>query len=277
MKGKFKMDIDELTKSNIWTISESELSQMIIEAKKDDHFADYKKHYMNIIRNVFDIQYLNRDDERRVAQLESMHYQIFSSPNEGENNAIAIRKHQVKKVTDLTLENITHLEPYEVLELIKNNMGTGWKGLPLAIQDIIESAFFIDCSVLPTTTMHRAGGIIERRKDDGYEVLEIPRGNWTEGIFVKPKPRIEKAKHHFFEDEEVGGKSKRGSNYIDDDDEDDEDIPLEEEDDDEDLPEIEDEDPDRDEDDDAIDLDDANPDISELEDFIEDDTSDDDD
>lgn len=268
------MDIDELNKSNIWTISESELSQMIIEAKKDDHFADYKKHYMNIIRNVFDIQYLNRDDERRVSQLEAMHYQIFSSPNEGENNAIAIRKHQVKKVTDLTLENITHLEPFEILELIKNNMGTGWKGLPLAIQDIIESAFFIDCSVLPTTTMHRAGGIIERRQADGYEVLEIARGTWTEGIFIKSKPKVEKQKHHFFEDDDP--KSKK---YNLNDDDDDEDLPLEEEeeDDDEDLPEIEDEDPDRDEDDDSMDLDDANPDISELEDFVEDDSSDDDD
>jgi len=260
MKGRLKMELDELTKSNIWTVSETELSQMIIEGKKDEHYSEYQKHYMNIIRNVFDIQYLNRDDDRRVAQLESMHYQIFSFPNEGENNAIAIRKHQLKKVTDLTLENIQHLEPYEVLELIRNNMGTGWKGLPLAIQDIIESAFFIDCSVLPTTTMHRAGGIIDRRKEDGYDVLEIARGTWTEGIFIKAKPKVEKVKMSLFIED---GDSKKYDN-----DNDDEDIDLPaEEDDDEDLPEIEDEDPDRDDDDDSISLDDANPDISELEDI----------
>ena len=180
MKKNSKMSLDCLTKGNIWTIDEAELNQMILDAKKNDDFAENESHYMNIIRTVFDIQYLNREDEKKIAQLEDMHYEIFSSPSEGENNAIAIRKHPIKKITDLTLENITHLEPYEVLNLIEKNMGTGWKGLPLAIQDIIESNFFVDCSVLPATTMHRPGGIIDRRKDDGYEVLEIVRGTWIE-------------------------------------------------------------------------------------------------
>lgn len=250
MKGRLKMELDELTKGNIWTVNEAELSQMIIEGKKDEHYAEYEKHYMNIIRTVFDIQYLNRDDDRRVSQLEAMHYQIFSSPNEGENNAIAIRKHQLKKVTDLSMENITHLEPYEVLELIKNNMGTGWKGLPLAIQDIIQSAFFVDCSTLPTTTMHRVGGIIDRRKEDNYEVLEIPRGTWTEAVFIKAKPKVEKVKLNLF---------------INDDEDPEKDIPEEVEDEDEDLPEVEDEDEDKDDDD--MSLDDANPDYSQLEDI----------
>ena len=244
------MDLDELTKSNIWTITESELSQMIIEGKKQESFAEYQKHYMNIIRTVFDIQYLNRDDEKRVAQLEAMHYQIFSSPNEGNNNAIAIRKHQLKKVTDLTLENVCHLEPYEVLQLIANNLGTGWKGLPLAIQDIIESAFFVDCSVMPTSTMHREGGIIDRRKADGYDVLEISRGTWTEAVFIKAKPKVEKVKLNLF---------------INDDEESDKEISDDMEDDDN-LPDIEDDDPDKEEEDD-ISLDDVNPDISELEDI----------
>lgn len=250
MKGRLKMELDELTKGNIWTVNEAELSQMIIEGKKDEHYAEYEKHYMNIIRTVFDIQYLNRDDDRRVSQLEAMHYQIFSSPNEGENNAIAIRKHQLKKVTDLSMENITHLEPYEVLELIKNNMGTGWKGLPLAIQDIIQSAFFVDCSTLPTTTMHRVGGIIDRRKEDNYEVLEIPRGTWTEAVFIKAKPKVEKVKLNLF---------------INDDEDPEKDIPEEVEDEDEDLPEEEDEDEDKDDDD--MSFDDANPDYSQLEDI----------
>ncbi len=243
------MELDELTKSNIWTVSESELSQMIIEGKKKDSFAEYQKHYTNIIRTVFDIQYLNRDDEKRISQLEAMRYKIFSFPNEGENNAIAIRKHQLKKVTDLTLENISHLEPYEVLQLISNNMGTGWKALPLAIQDIIESAFFVDCSVMPTTTLRRPGGIIDRRRDDGYEVLEIARGTWTEAVFVKAKPKVEKVKVNLFAFENEDPEKE---------------IPEEIIDEDEDLPEEEDIDPDREEDDD-ISFDDANPDISDLE------------
>jgi hypothetical protein len=187
-----KITIDSLTKGNIWTLSEAELNRIIIDGKKRDDYDEYESHYMNIIRPVFDIQLLDREDEKKVAELEALHFEIFSYPNDGQNNAMAIRKRPIKKITDLTLENIYHLEASEVLELIENNLGTGWKGLPLSIQDIIESAFYVDCSVLPEYAMHRKGGIIERRKNDGYDVLELVRGTWIEGIFIKPKPRFEK-------------------------------------------------------------------------------------
>lgn len=195
MKSKAKhITIENLTKGNIWTLTEADLSHMIIEGKKKDDFIENETHYMNIIRPVFDIIYLNRDDEKKVEELESLNYEIYSSPNNGQNNAIAIRKRRIKKITDLTLENIHHMEACEVLELIENNLGTGWKGLPLAIQDIIEAAFFVDCSVLPEYAMHRKGGIVERRKNDGYEVLELERGGWIEGVFIKEKPKVEKLK-----------------------------------------------------------------------------------
>ena len=143
MKQKTKLSLDDLNKSNVWTVTPSELSQMIIDAKKKrDEFAENEKHYMNIVKTVFDIQYLKREEADKVCQLENTGYDIYSTPDENGNNAIAIRKRPIKKVTDLTLENIQHLEPWEVLDLISHNMGTGWKGLPLAIQDIIESAFF---------------------------------------------------------------------------------------------------------------------------------------
>ncbi len=193
MKEKQKrITIEELTKGNIWTLNEAELSHIIVEGKKNDDYAENETHYMNIIRPVFDIQYLDREDEKRVAELEALRFEIFSSPNDGQNNAMAIRKRPIKKVTDLTLENIHHLSASEVLELIEGNLGTGWKGLPLAIQDIIEAAFYVDCSTLPEYAMHRKGGIVERRKSDGYDVLELVRGNWIEGIFIKAKPRVEK-------------------------------------------------------------------------------------
>ena len=189
-----KITIDSLTKGNIWTLSEAELNRIIIDGKKRDDYDEYESHYMNIIRPVFDIQLLDREDEKKVAELEALHFEIFSYPNDGQNNAMAIRKRPIKKITDLTLENIYHLEASEVLELIENNLGTGWKGLPLSIQDIIESAFYVDCSVLPEYAMHRKGGIVDRRKDDGYDVLELVRGTWIEGIFIKAKPRVEKPK-----------------------------------------------------------------------------------
>lgn len=226
MKTKTKLELDDLNKSNVWTITASELNQMIIDAKKKrEEYVENEKHYMNIIKTVFDILYLNREESAKIAQLEDAHYEVFSTSDEGTNNAIAIRKHPIKKVTDLTLENIQHLEAFEVLELISRNMGTGWKGLPLAIQDIIESAFFVDCTVMPAVTMHKAGGIIDRRKDDGYEVLEIMRGTWLEGIFMKPKPKVEKVHIDYSIDDAEDGRRKRRKKDADIDDEfDDDDV-----------------------------------------------------
>ncbi len=231
MRQRTRLSLDDLNKSNIWTITPSELSQMIIDAKKKrDEFAENEKHYMNIIRTVFDIQYLKREEANRMEQLENTGFEIFSTPDENGNNAIAIRKHPIKKVTDLTMENIIHLEPWEVLELISNNMGTGWKGLPLAIQDIIESAFFVDCTIMPVKTMRKEGGIIDRRKEDGYEVLEIERGTWIEGIFMKPKPRIEKVHIDYSINDDEDGRKKRRKDLDDEDEYDDMDLDVEEED-----------------------------------------------
>lgn len=191
------LKLEDLTKSNVWTVTESELYHMLLEGKKKEGYADNETHYMNIIHSVFDIQYFDRDDEKKKQQLENERYDLFYAPNDGENNAIAIKKRRIKKITDLTLENVSHLTPEDILTLIENNMGTGWKGLPLAIQDIIESAFYVDVSLLPEAAMHRKGGIIDRKKADGYEVLELERGNWIEAIFVKQKPKLEKLKFSY--------------------------------------------------------------------------------
>lgn len=261
MKAKTKLTLEDLDKSNVWTITPSELSQMIIDAKKKrDEFLENEKHYMNIIKVVFDIQYLKREDTVKIHQLESAHYEVFSTSDEGGNNAIAIRKHPIKKVTDLTLENIQHLEAYEVLELIANNLGTGWKGLSLALQDIIESAFFVDCTVMPAITMRKPGGIIDRRKEDGYEVLELEKGTWLEAIFMKPKPKVEKVHIDFSIDEEDDGRKRKRKRSSDDEDEDFEDEILDEEDEDMDDEELKKLDGDMDEED----MDEDEPDESNL-------------
>ena len=227
------MSLADLNKSNVWTVSPAELSQMIIDAKKKrDEFADLEKHFKNIVKTVFDIQYLKREDSALVNKLESQGFDVFSTPDENGNNAIAIRKHPIKKVTDLTLENIQHLEATEVLQLIQNNMGTGWKGLPLSIQDIIEQAFFVDCTVMPEKTMHKPGGIVDRRKEDGYEVLEIVRGTWIEGVFMKPKPKVEKVHIDYsIDDEEDSRRKRQRTDDADEDFDEYDDLPMEEEDD----------------------------------------------
>ena len=235
MKHKTKLTLDDLTKNNIWTVTPGELSQMIINAKKKkEEFVENEKHYMNIIKTVFDIQYLKKEESNVVETLERTGYEIFSTTEDNGNNAIAIRKHPIKKVTDLTLENIQHLEAWEVLDLIAHNMGTGWKGLPLAIQDIIESAFFVDCTVMPIKTMRKKGGIIDKRKEDGYEVLEIERGTWIEGIFMKMKPKVEKVHINYSIDDEEESRKKR-KHYADDEEDESYDAGIESDEEDEDL------------------------------------------
>jgi len=195
MKKRTHLKLSDQTKGSIWNVSESELNAMLIEAKKGEDYADYETRYMNIIRPVFDLQYLNRSDDKLVKQLQGEGFSVFSIPNDGSWDSVAIRKRQIKKITDLTAENVLHLSAAEVLELIEGNLGTGWQGLPLAIQDIIESAFYVDSSVMPAKSLHRKGGLIDRRKADGYEVLEIERGTWIEAIFLKLKPRTEKVRY----------------------------------------------------------------------------------
>ncbi len=245
--------ISTLTKGNVWDVDVDGIYNMLIEGRKTIHWAENRNKYMNIIRPVFDIQFINKSDKHLVASLEESKFKIFGYPSSADDtiNAIAIRKHQIKKITDLTMENIWHLSPVEVLELIKNNLGTGWKGLPLPIQDIIESAFYVDSSTLPQAAMHRKGGIIDRRKSNGYEALEIARGTWIEAIFLKEKPKMEK--EHFSSSLSSHSKSDK-----DDDDDSDNDEELDEDIDNNDDVEDDDED---------ISIDEENPQIEDFEDI----------
>ena len=246
--------ISSLTKGNVWASNVDEIYDMLIEGRRTEHWAENRVHYMNIIAPVFDVQFFDNSDQKLQKSLENAGYKVFQYPksHDDRKNSIAIRKHQIKKITDLTMENILHLSAAEVLKLIDENMGTGWKGLPLAIQDIIETAFYVDCSVLPEVAMHRVGGLIDKRKADGYEVLEIARGTWIEAVFLKFKPRPEK--RHF---EVITDTSRKSVDDIEDDEEEDD------EDEDDDGIDKTEEDLDRDDDDEM--MDDETPQIEEFE------------
>lgn len=265
-EGEFVIDddsasISSLTKGNVWASTVDEIYQMLIEGRRTEHWAENRVHYMNIITPVFDVQFIDNTDKQLVASLEDANYKVFPYPksHDDKKNSIAIRKHQIKKITDLTMENILHLSAAEVLTLIDENMGTGWKGLPLAIQDIIETAFYVDSSVLPEAAMHRVGGLIDRRKEDGYEVLEIARGTWIEAVFLKFKPRPEKRRF-----EVISDNSRKSIDDIDDDDDDD--------DEEDDL--VDETDEDREEEDEDESLEDQTPQIEEFEELPDDDDED---
>ena len=79
-----------------------------------------------------------------------------------------------------------------LLELIDRNFGGGWDSIALAIRDIIETGFEISTTQLPASRIHAPGGTVEKKKAQGFDVLEIPKGTWIEAIFAKKKDPVEK-------------------------------------------------------------------------------------
>ena len=106
------------------------------------------------------------------------------------------------RVTDLTYENIGHISAAKLIEVLERNFGGGWDSLSQSIQDIIQHGFDISTTTLPMDRLHKKGGMYEKKVDDGFEVLEIPKGNWVEAIFAKEKPKVERKRMKFDIDDE---------------------------------------------------------------------------
>ncbi len=130
----------------------------------------------------------------------------------------AIRKRPITKVTDLSYENIHHISAAKLLDIIDRNFGGGWDSLNQGVKDIILSAFDISTTTTPKERLHKPGGLYQIKVEDGYEVLEIEKGSWTEAIFAKVKPKPITLKMSF--DDE----SKNKDGYDDDDSDDDVDV-----------------------------------------------------
>ena len=98
---------------------------------------------MNIIAPVFDVQFIDNTDKQLVASLEEANYKVFPYPksHDDKKNGIAIRKHQIKKITDLTMENILHLSAAEVLKDISvpTTRRTNASSSSLLVQSSIRS------------------------------------------------------------------------------------------------------------------------------------------
>ena len=100
----------------------------------------------------------------------------------------ALKKKPIQRITDLTWENIHHISAQKLIEVLERNFGGGWESLPQSVQDIILSGFDISTTTLPTARLKKPGGLYEKKVADGFEVLEISKGSWTEAIFAKEKP-----------------------------------------------------------------------------------------
>lgn len=195
MKNKKAVTLKSLNKSNVWDIQENDVLRMWDAAEKDVDLKDNIRKYTDIIRTAFEIEDIKVDKPEVIKKYEERGFKIGTVHiDENTRQKVAVKKRPIMRVTDLTYENIRHISAAKLIEVLSRNFGGGWESLPQSIQDIIESGFDISTTTLPQDRMHKPGGLYEKKVKDGYEVLEIPKGTWTEAIFAKEKPMMETPK-----------------------------------------------------------------------------------
>ena len=201
--GKKALTLKTLNKSNVWDLQENDIFRLLEAGEKDADLSDNIKHYLDIIRSAFEIEEVKIDRPEVISKYEARGLKVGSVKLDEKNRLkFGIKKKTIMRVTDLTYENIRHISASKLLEVIERNFGGGWESLSQSIQDIIQNGFDISTTTLPKDRLHKKGGMYEKKVEDGFEVLEIPKGAWTEAIFAKLKPIEEKAKLDLDEDDE---------------------------------------------------------------------------
>ena len=102
--------------------------------------------------------------------------------------------------------------------MLERNFGGGWESLPQSVQDIIQSGFDISTTTLPTDRLKKPGGLYDKKTADGFEVLEISKGSWTEAIFAKEKPMAAVNHIKFSQADELESDEEEFDNYDEDED-----------------------------------------------------------
>ena len=191
-----------LTKSSVWDVQENDVFRMLESGLKDADIRENIRHYVDIIRNAFEIVEVKEETPAAKKSYEKKGYKVGSIKFEEQKKTIwALKKKPILRVTDLSYENIRHISAAKLMEVLERNFGGGWDSLSQSIQDIILSGFDISTTTLPKDRLHKKGGMYEKKVADGFEVLEIPKGNWVEAIFAKLKPEPEKPKLKAVDDE----------------------------------------------------------------------------
>ena len=207
MKSEKKaMTLKTLNKSNVWDLQENDIFRMWEVAEKDSDLKDNLRHYLDIIRSAFDLEEVKVDRPEVIKKYEARGFKVGQLRIDDNKNKWGIKKRPILRVTDLSYENIRHISASKLIEVLDRNFGGGWDSLSQSIQDIIESGFDISTTTLPKDRLRKPGGMYEKKVNDGFEVLEIPKGLWVEAIFAKAKPIKEKPKTKFDDLEELDKK-----------------------------------------------------------------------
>ena len=206
-----------LSKGNVWNMQENDILRMMEQAQKDIDLRENFRHYLNIIKTAFEAEEIKIDKPEVIKKYQDRGFKVKAIKSEGEEKIKwAVKKRPINRVTDLTYENIHHISAETLLKVIERNFGGGWESLSQSIRDVIEKGFSISTITLPHDRLHKKGGMYEKKINDGFEVLEIPKGLWVEAIFAKVKPILEVEKTK----EDIPEKK-----FLDDDDDDDMDLP----------------------------------------------------
>lgn len=188
----------DLNANNVWKVDEFEVAALWDKDRQsDDCFSSSEEKLLNVLRLAFDVVHYDKEDPRDIARYENGEWATFSRCNASKGN-VAIRKKSISSLSDLSYENIKHISAPTLLELIDRNFGGGWDSISLAMKDIIESAFDISTTQLPASRIHAPGGTLQRKVQQGYDVLEITKGTWVEAIFAKKKEQVEKLRNEAF-------------------------------------------------------------------------------
>ena len=207
-----------LNKSNVWELQENDVFRIWSAGEKDADMTENINRYITILRSAFEIEEVKVDRPEIIKKYEARGMCVgLLRVDESNKVKYAIKKRPILRVTDLTYENIRHISAAKLLEVIERNFGGGWDSLSQSIKDIIESGFDISTTTLPKDRLHKPGGLYEKKIEDGFDVLEIPKGLWTEAIFAKEKPEMVKVKMRYDED---------GVHFEDDDADSDEDVDI---------------------------------------------------
>lgn len=198
MRQQKILTLKTLTKNNVWDIQENDVFRMLEAAEKDADLKSNMRHYASIIRSAFEIEEIKIDRPEIIAKYDARGFKIGQIRlDDTTKMKWAIKKRSIMRITDLTYENIRHISAGKLIEVLERNFGGGWDSLSQNVQDIITSGFDISTTTLPQDRLHNPGGMYEKKVDDGFEVLEIPKGTWVEAIFVKEKPEFERPRVKF--------------------------------------------------------------------------------
>lgn len=192
------LSLKTLTKSNVWDIQENDVFRLWAQAERDADLKDNERHFLEVIKSAFTVEEIKVDKGEVIRKYEERGCKV-GQVRLDENTTVkwAIKKKNIIRINDLSKDNIHHISARKLIEVLERNFGGGWESLPQAVQDIIQSAFEISTTTLPTERLKKPGGLYEKKLNDGFEVLELTKGSWTEAIFVKELSK--------FEEETLGG------------------------------------------------------------------------